>query len=164
MLVPVAPAPTPPPGPKELAYSEGQEVPPGYRVEERMRRGLVIAGAVMTGVAWSLSVTGAVSANYEDNSGFLMIPVFGPWLMLATGGADDPPCEPIDQELSICQDNAGLRAILVLDGLVQTAGGIMFVWGMTSTSKRLVREDVAIDVVPMRLGRDGHGLGVVGTF
>jgi hypothetical protein len=118
----------------------------------------------MTGVFWSFSVTAAVAADYEDNSGFLLLPVLGPWLMLATGGADDPPCNEVNTEFESCTSNAGLRAVLVLDGLVQTAGGVMFVLGVMNPTKRLVRDDVAFRVVPMRLGRDGNGLGVVGTF
>jgi hypothetical protein len=165
-LVPDQPPPAPEQyrqPPPELPYTEGQTIPPGYRVVEKNRRGLIIAGLVVTGVAWSFSVTGAVAADYEDNSGFLLIPVVGPWLMLATGGADDPPCNSTD-EFEVCQSNAGLRAILVLDGLVQTAGGVMFALGIANPVKRLVRDDVSVRVVPMRVGRDGNGLGVVGTF
>jgi hypothetical protein len=149
--------------PPELPYSEGQAVPPGYRVVERSRRGLIIAGLVTTGVAWSFSVTAAVTADYEDNSGFLLIPVLGPWLMLATGGADDPPCTN-DADIEFCESNAGLRGVLVLDGLVQTAGAVMFVLGVANPSKRLVRDDVSFRVVPMTIGKTGNGLGVVGTF
>ena len=170
-LVPVQEQPQPqaqpqsqlPPPPPELPYTEGQTIPPGYRIVERSRKGLIIAGLVVTGVAWSFSVTAAVAADYEDNSGFLLLPVLGPWLMLATGGADDPNCTT-DQDFEICQSNAPLRAVLVLDGLVQTAGGVMFVLGVTNPTKRLVREDVSFRVVPMKIGKTGNGLGVVGTF
>jgi hypothetical protein len=164
-LVPVQQQPPPPQQqrPPELAYTEGQAVPPGYRIVERSRKGLIIAGLVTTGVAWSFSVTAAVSADYEDNSGFLLLPVLGPWLMLATGGADDPPCSN-DGDVEFCSSNAGLRGVLVLDGLVQTAGAVMFVLGVANPVKRLVREDVSLHVVPMKVGRDGSGLGVVGTF
>jgi hypothetical protein len=160
-----APAPAPRPAPAaDLPYTEGQTIPPGYHVEERKRKGLIVAGAVVTGVFWTFSVTGAVAADYEDNSGFLLIPVLGPWLMLATGGANDPPCDDVGGGLEVCESNAPLRAILVLDGLAQTAGGLMFVLGMANPSKRLVRDDVTVGVVPMKVGRTGQGLGVVGTF
>lgn len=150
--------------PRELPYSEGQTVPPGYRVVEKSRRGLIIAGLVTTGVAWSFSVTAAVTADYEDNSGFLLIPVLGPWLMLATGGADDPPCVDDGGGNEFCDSNAGLRGVLVLDGLVQTAGAVMFVLGVANPSKRLLRDDVSFRVAPMKIGKTGNGLGVVGTF
>src|SRR6476661_6396491 len=42
-----APAPPPPYGPKKMNYNEGDPVPPGYRVEERPRTGLVVGGAVL---------------------------------------------------------------------------------------------------------------------
>jgi hypothetical protein len=148
-----------------LPYTDGQAIPPGYHLVERNRRGLIIAGSIMTGVPWVFSVTAAVGADYENKSGFLLIPVLGPWLMLATGGGRDPTCTDLaGGGVSACESNAPLRAVLVLDGLVQTAGGVMFVLGFTNPSKWLVRDAVTMGMAPMTLGRDGHGLGVVGTF
>jgi hypothetical protein len=147
----------------ELPYDDGQPIPRGYHLVERSRRGLIIAGSIMTGVPWLFSVTAAVGSDYEDKTGFLLVPVLGPWLMLATGGANDPSCTN-SGDVSFCESNAPLRGILVFDGLVQTAGAVMFVLGFTNPSKRLVRDDVTVGVAPMTLGRDGHGLGVVGTF
>jgi hypothetical protein len=149
----------------ELPYTDGQTIPPGYRLVERNRRGLIIAGSVVTGVFWLFSVTGAVAADYEDKSGFLLLPALGPWLMLAAGGGKDEPCAQDEiSAISSCGDRSALRAILVLDGIVQTAGAAMFVSGFAFPNRRLVRDDVTVGVVPVTLGRDGHGLGVVGTF
>jgi hypothetical protein len=33
-----------------MDYAEGAAVPPGYRVEKRMRRGAVLAGSIIAGI------------------------------------------------------------------------------------------------------------------
>jgi hypothetical protein len=153
-----------PPG-MELPYEDGDPIPQGYRLREQPRRGLVIGGSLMTGVPWVFSVTGAVGADFEDNSGFLLLPAVGPWLMLATGGAKDRDCPSTSSIDDYCDgDRSALRSILVLDGLVQTGGTIMFILGLKYPRKRLVRDDVTVSLAPTPLGRDGYGLGALGTF
>jgi len=155
-----------PPG-MELPYEEGDPVPNGYRVRQQPRRGLVIAGSIVTGVPWVFSITGAVGNDFEDKTGFLMVPALGPWLMLAAGGARDKPCtnQTVDDTSSCSSDHrSDLRAVLVLDGLAQTAGAVMFTLGMAFPRKRLLRSDVTVSVLPAPVGRDGYGLGAVGTF
>jgi hypothetical protein len=151
-----------PPG-MELPYEEGDVIPPGYRVRSQVRRGLVVSGALVLGIPWALSLTGAVGADFDNKSGFLVIPAIGPWLMLAAGGAkDNANC---NTSTNFCNNsNSGLRAVLVLDGLAQTAGAVLLVAGMTMPKKRLVRQDVTVSLAPAALGRDGYGLGVAGTF
>lgn len=151
----------------ELPYEDDQAIPPGYRLVERRRRGLIIAGSLVLGIPWMFSVTGAVAADFDDKSGFLVIPALGPWLMLAAGGAKDDNC--VDTlggtfDDTCNADKAGLRAVLVFDGIAQTAGAVMFFVGMTSKTKRLVRTEPFMGVSPVRLGRDGYGLGFHGTF
>ncbi|HTQ02206.1 MAG TPA: hypothetical protein VMI54_00065 [Polyangiaceae bacterium] len=140
-----------PPG-MELPYEDGDPVPPGYRLLHQRRRGLIIAGSIVTGVPWALGLTVATSANFGDNSGLLVVPVLGPWLMLATN--------PVRED----NGKAGERGVLVLDGLMQGAGAAMFFAGMFVPRVRLVRSDVVVSVVPLELGHGAHGLGAVGTF
>jgi hypothetical protein len=153
-----------PPG-MELPYEEGDSIPAGYRLRQQPRRGLIIGGSIMTGVPWVFSVTGAVGNDFEDNSGFLLIPAIGPWLMLATGGASDRDCASSSTD-GYCSggDRSGLRAILVLNGLVQTGGAAMFALGLKYPRKRLIRQDVTVSLAPTPLGDDGYGLGALGTF
>lgn len=55
--------------------------------------------------------------------------------------------------------------ILAIDGLGQAAGATMLIAGIMSPKTVLVRNDLAeVRITPMRLGRDGSGLGFVGTF
>ncbi len=139
-----------PPG-MELPYEDGDPIPPGYRLVRQRRRGLIIAGSILVGVPWVLGVTGATVANFGDNSGLLLVPVLGPWLMLPTNDLHG-------------DGKSGERGVLVLDGLVQAAGAAMFFTGMFVPRVRLVRSDVTVSVVPLELGRGAHGIGAIGTF
>lgn len=151
------------------AYREGDPVPAGYRVIQEPRRGLVIAGSIVLGISYGLSVVGAVGADFDDKSGTLMVPVLGPWLMLALGGAKDRSCERIDGMVTIsssnyCGDRSGLRAMLTLDGLTQAAGAIMLTTGFALPRTRLVRNNFEVSLTPMPLARDGYGIGAIGRF
>jgi hypothetical protein len=151
-----------PPG-MELPYEEGQPVPAGYRVVKQKRRGLIIAGAITTGVPWALGVAAAASDDFRDNSALLLIPVVGPWAMLATDTARDQSCN--SSSVDVCTvSKAGLRGVLVFDGLVQTAGGVMFFAGMFYPRLRLVRSDVIVSVVPSTFGSGTYGLSALGRF
>jgi hypothetical protein len=153
-----------PPG-MELPYEEGDPVPDGYRVVKQKRRGLIIAGSITTGVPWVLGVTAAVSNDFRDNTGLLLIPVIGPWAMLATDTARDGSCSSTSTSADLCTaSKAGVRGVLVLDGLVQLAGGTMFAAGMFFPRLRLVRKDVTVGFVPTTLGRGSYGLGAIGRF
>jgi hypothetical protein len=153
-----------PPG-MELPYEDGEPVPPGYRVVKQNRRGLVIAGSIVGGIAYGFSITGAVSDDFNHKSGFLLVPAFGPWLMLALGGAknrcgDNLATNHVDYPC----DNSTLRSWLVLDGLTQLAGAAMFTFGIAYPTKRLVRKDVTVSMAPISVGKDGYGVGAVGSF
>lgn len=151
--------------PKDLPYRDGQPVPPGFHVEERLRRGLVIGGSLTLGIPWVFSATTAVGNDFEDQSGFLMIPALGPWLMLAAGGASEENCLKDEFDADLCETRmATQRALLFLDGVAQTAGAVMLAVGLAYPTKRLIRNDVSVSFAPTPLGRDGYGLGAVGTF
>lgn len=116
-----------------MPYKEGEPIPDGYRLgTEKGGRGLTIAGISVFGGAYFLSLLGAFSSVSDggSNSGSyaaLFIPVIGPWIVL---GTDD--------------SNSGLAGIMVLDGLAQAAGATMFIIGMATGDKKVLkRVDVA---------------------
>lgn len=153
-----------PPG-MELPYEDGDPIPPGYRVVKQKRRGLIIAGSIVTGVPWVLGVTAAAGNDFRDNTGLLLIPVLGPWALLATDTARDGSCSSTSTTAEVCTaGKAGVRGVLVLDGIVQLAGGTMFAAGMFFPRLRLVRKDVTVSVVPTSFGHGGYGLGAAGRF
>jgi hypothetical protein len=154
-----------PPG-MELPYEDGDPVPPGYRLVKRKRRGLIIAGSITAGVPWIIGVSAAVSNDFQDNTGLLVIPVIGPWALLATDSVRDKNCAQSSPYSSdVCtSSHAALRGTLVFDGLVQLAGASMFAAGMFFPRVRLVRNDVVVSVVPTTYGHGGYGLGAIGRF
>jgi hypothetical protein len=146
-------------GPPTLPYTEGTTAPRGYHLDTRPQKGLVIGGAVSFGVAYLSSLLAASSIQQDagrNNDGRggsdavpLFVPVLGPFIGLATL---DP--SPVG------------TGWLLLDGLVQSGGVIMFITGLASPNKRFVRDDLAVrwSVSPMALGRNSTGLSVRGSF
>jgi hypothetical protein len=141
-----------------LRYEPGQPIPSGYHVEERVRRGLVIAGAITFGIPYAYGLTVAADDNSTDKTGYLFVPVLGPWLMLAAGGANR------NCGSDVCFENSGRRALLFLDGITQATGAILLTAGIAYPTKRLVRDQIALSFTPTPIGHDGYGLGAVGTF
>lgn len=148
-----------------LNYEDGDPIPPGYRVRTQPRRGLVITGAALGGAAYGFAVMGAVDTGFEDKSGFLLIPLVGPWLMLATGGAQDETC-PADADECEDENNQVERAVLVLDGLAQATGVTLLALGFAFPRQRLELAglDVEVELRPTALGHHGHGVAFVGAF
>lgn len=60
---------------------------------------------------------------------------------------------------------SGMRTVLILDGLAQLTGAILLGWGLSSSVKVQVRNDVVakVNVAPTKIGT-GYGLGAAGTF
>lgn len=138
-------------------YEDGDQIPPGYHAESRIRTGLVVGGAVTFGVLYLLSVlVGAAISDTNkafnnnssrDNGDFLFVPVAGPFLQMTK------------------TDSSSGNVTLAIDGIAQAAGATMFIVGVTSPKTVLVRNDLAeVHVMPMKMGTSGGGLGLVGTF
>jgi hypothetical protein len=151
-------------GPEEIDYEEGDPIPPGYEKDTKIRKGLVIGGAVTFGVTWLLSILAASVAvsieEEDDNDGdgdsdnisvedaaALYIPVAGPFVSIVT-----------------YDSNAGGTAVLVIDGLAQAGGLAMLIAGLAAQETVLVRKgDVEIRPAPI-VTADRAGAGVIGTF
>lgn len=161
---PIYPAPggyPPDPRPKYLPYREGEPAPQGYAFDEEVRRGPVIGGLITLGVPYLLGLLVASEESYNNKKGYLVVPGVGPWLTLLLR---DSSCDP-DLAISSCTEDSSARFVLVIDGLLQTAGGIFVAYGFTNTKKRYVREDWAprVAVTPM-LSADRVGVSVTGAF
>jgi hypothetical protein len=130
-------------------WEEGQPIPYGYHHETRVRKGLVITGSVVFGVLYLYSAFfAAVGSDAGTNKlGWMAVPVLGPFLETTE------------------TSSASLQYILVLDGLAQAAGVAMLIGGAMYPKHLLVRNDLAsMTVVPMKIGMEGSGLGIVGRF
>ncbi|WP_437963727.1 hypothetical protein WMF04_28855 [Sorangium sp. So ce260] len=160
---PPAPQAPPPPGfhggfavpaagPRVLPWREGEPVPPGYHPETRVRKGLVISGAIVFGTVYLFTAIGGGDAVYRGSPGYaaLFVPCAGPFLTLATTRQDDLE-----------------TMALVLDGLVQITGAALLLPGLFVPRTVLVRDDVSKPFVlpaPVALGPSSAGLGLVGRF
>lgn len=145
------PAPPPYYGPETLEYDEDRPIPPGYHVESSVRKGLVIGGAVTFGAVYLINVLVAIPlVAHDDDFTPLYVPAAGPFVTMATE-----------------QSEGAGTTVLAIDGIVQTGGLLMLVLGLALQKEELVRDDYyeeAVRVEPMRMGRDGFGLGLGGTL
>ena len=153
--------------PESIPYSGGP-IPPGYHMEEKPRRGLVIAGIVVLAVPYGLGLAGAGGGNFPNSSGWLILPVLGPWLTLASRKSAQE-CSTDFNSDSFCTTNSGtddaVRTLLILDGLMQVGGAVMLTVGLASPSKTIARDFVGtLHFAPSPIGRNGYGGFVTGQF
>ncbi len=137
-------------GPRVIAdYDEESPVPNGYHTESRVRKGLVIGGAVTFGVMYFFTAFGAsVAHDTGGGADALYAPVVGPFIQMGN------------------TDSYTGRFLLAVDGAAQALGAAMLIYGIASPKTVLVRNDLGMTthLVPMRMGNGGTGVGLVGTF
>lgn len=138
--------------PAELPYEEGDPIPYGYRPETRIRKGLVIGGAVTLGSLYLISASiGSLAKDIDSSSDAftpLFFPVVGPFVTIQTA------------------DSQGSGTFfLLIDGVGQTAGLAMLIAGIASPRSVLLRNDLAeVRVAPVVVGDGQLGVGLVGTM
>jgi hypothetical protein len=158
----------------EMRYVEGRPIPPGYHVETRHRRGLVVSGPIIFGVPYLLSMSVAASSKYTPDR-WLYAPVVGPFVNLATRSDDcNPNTTSGNSTTVVCSGESGTRFFLMLDGLMQTAGATLLILGLALPQTLLVRDDApysganksnfAMTISPYAIGKSGGGIGVTGIF
>lgn len=171
------PAPPPPgapvavPGymPPTLAWNKGDPIPAGYTPSTEIRTGFVVGGGVTLGVTWLFGsalpsvvlLTGCgKEAGPCATGATLLVPGIGPFIAMA----------PLAAWSKGDTNAAPAYVILALDGIVQSTGAALLLYGLLAQKDVLVRKrEVGENTLrwmptPMRLGASGHGLGVVGTF
>jgi hypothetical protein len=117
-------------------------------VESGVRRGPVIAGTLMFGITYGLQVLVTAGNDFEEETDWLLVPVLGSWVYMSEvcdRGSDDG-----------C-------TLLALHGLTQTAGAALLIYGLASTQKRYVRDEVSVRLAPARFG-SGYGFSANGRF
>ena len=171
--VPVAAAPLAPSRlgsdfyPALLPYRQGLPIPPGYRVEHRAANGLIGGGLATWVIAYATAIAVGASAKFEDGTGWLLVPVLGPWAAI---GARSYACDDDPLHANRCVNGAfnevQTMAILSADAVVQATGAVLFITGLASGHDELVRSDLplTVRVSPRVLGASGFGLGFDGRF
>jgi hypothetical protein len=150
--------------PQEMPYDESKGVPAGYHIDERVRKGPIIAGSIVAGVPYLIGVNIAAASGFENHSYWLLVPGIGPLLTMATRDKCESQSGTTSSNDSVdCVGDALLAMVLIIDGLMQTTGVVLFGVGIGSTKKVLVRDKAALHLRPHRF-QTGYGLAVDGTF
>ena len=149
--------------PATLPYQSGHTIPDGYHVEERPRRGLLIAGASVFGGFYLAALVSALSFGGRDHAFYwLDVPFVGPVVTIAT-------FERCDSGDWLCMDSA-LIATLVFLYAGQFIGALLFASGLEAPPKSILvrdsppsaaRDGIDWAIVPRVFGADGLGLALV---
>lgn len=138
--------------PLEMPYDPDKGVPPGYRIGDKPRTGLAIAGGVTFGGLWVAScIAGGFMLDSDEDAGPMYVPVLGPLITIGTAST-----------------NAAGTTALLFDALGQAAGVAMFIAGM-ATSQKILKYQLgpssSITVKPVAGPLDQGGFaGFTGTF
>lgn len=136
-------------------WEHPEPVPPGYHVEHRWRRKLVVGGAGLFILAYTFS---AAAAATSPDARALWIPVGGPVVQMT---------QLHSNQGDIVQANGLAMVLLVFDCIAQTVGTGMVTYGLAVPESRLVRNSEAgfrIAPGPLMLGRGAIGVGLIGSF
>jgi hypothetical protein len=123
--------------PRTLPYREGAAPPDGFRLETRVNRPLLIVGGALLGSAYAVSALTAGTVLSEegrssDEAVPLLFPIVGPFIALGT-----------IQDADFSDSDGRLGAtILLMDGITQVTGAVVFLAGLFSERKIWVRADI----------------------
>jgi hypothetical protein len=143
-----------------MAYDAEKPIPQGYRVEERVRKGPLIAGAIVMGVPYAVGLQVAAADGFPNHSYWLIVPGIGPVLTMTTR---EDRCNGTRAEAGDCLGDAAINMLLVFDSLLQTTGAVLMAVGVFAKKKVLVREQATLYVGPRPVG-SGYGAGVWGEL
>jgi hypothetical protein len=161
------PAVTPPTNPADPAAAPlAPSAPPQYDLPPPGARwDLLLTGVAVTGVSYGLALGASYAWPSARTADELKLPIVGPWMAIADTGCakDEPECSTV---------------LLVVTAIVSGVDGVLQAGGIgiaiesaflpTSSGKPRPRAPRAaspsVRPVPILAGKDGIGLGVVGTF
>ena len=150
------------------APSNSEVMPPGFHAERRMRTGLMWIGFYMLSVSYAFGLASAVWYDFDAHSGWMAIPVAGPWLALLGNRTvcDNRPPDPFNTD--DCQGKKDFRAYaLTTDGLLQGLGAALIVGGALARQRIVVRDKPAplgLMLTPHPVGAHGYGALLSGLF
>jgi len=128
---------------------------------------LMIIGGLVLGLPYATGLGVGVSEGFDNGSGWLAAPVAGPWLSLS---ARRDPCagsrdkKEFDSDVGKCVAEPLVRGMLVLDGVLQATGAVIFLIGASSGGPDKPRREPPLMAAPAPMGRSGYGLAVAGGF
>lgn len=119
------------------------------------------------GAAYAAAIGFAFSEDFENGTGWVVVPVAGPW---AAMGSRSFSCRAQTvPEARKCFDGAYSEAttlaVFAVDGVVQAVGLALTIAGLSTRSVELVRNDIERLKVTASAGPDGRlQLGLRGAF
>lgn len=141
-------------------WDEDEELPPGYRLEKRLRKAHLHAGVVTLSAVYGVTAAATIAPfgqakNADDRRAVapLFVPVAGPFIAMGTLRTSDLP--PV-------------AVVLGLSGAAQSVGLGLLIAGLAAPRTVLVRsydegEDTSWSLSPVVSPRDG-GLSLRVTF
>ncbi len=106
-----------------------------------MRKGMVVTGAVLFGVFYLGSILiGAGDIDSERAPyGALFVPVIGPFIVAGAGNfGSNVSIDPLSSS----------QTAYIFDGLIQTGGAALLLFGIFAKKKVFMREDVTATLKP----------------
>lgn len=142
----------------------------GYEIEEHTPATPIVVGSLLLAVPYATGLGIAAAEGFANGSGWLAVPALGPWLALA--GRENPcdsakDAQEFNSDVGNCVAEPFVRGMLVLDGVLQATGAVVLIVGASSSEKRVVPRDSGaprVVAMPSPIGRNGYGLGVLGSF
>jgi hypothetical protein len=142
-------------GPEEIDADDdsGRRAPLGYTPVERPRHHMMVGGLVTFGVSYSISaLTAAIgqdSCSYgcQNQESAMWIPVAGPFIEMGQ------------------TDSATARVFLAGLGIAQVTGAVLMYYGLTTTKKVYVRNDLVGNLmITPTAGNGASGFALAGSF
>lgn len=148
----------------EFPLRGDDSIPPGFHLESRIRKAPFIAGLAVGGAGYVLGGVAASIDGFDNQKGWLLIPVAGPWITL---GRRDDSC-PKDSAGNCCTEpgcpGSFADVFLVLDGLMQATGAALVTFAVASPRRWAVRDVTTSLVILPRFQPGGFGLSLSGTL
>jgi hypothetical protein len=158
-------------GPKDRlimvgSFAPDEVVPGGGHVETARASGMLVGGGIAFALGWLpdfyMGIFSHPTGDPEEDR-WLIAPVIGPWVDLATR----PSCQPVpgaDQAgVDSCLDDKVARWAIIVSGILQTAGAVVFVLGLPAHAELVDDGRPRASIVPVPVP-GGGGAAAVGAF
>ncbi|MDX2051317.1 MAG: hypothetical protein SFV15_02935 [Polyangiaceae bacterium] len=127
----------------------------------------MLAGGLTFGTGYLGALGYSASSDIGPGSGWLLLPVLGPWAAINARHFGCKNSSQLSQEeingcLSLALGELKTITVLTFSGLVQVVGATLFVVGYTDKDQQWLPHNLQLDAGPV--GRSGRGVLVRGTF
>ncbi len=143
--------------PARYRYVPGTPLLEGYHVESFANRALVRGGILSVALPYTIGMFVAFGEHVEGSAAWLLLPVAGPWVTLATRRTQCGQIgEPSPGGADCFADQYG-AALLVANGTFQTLGLLMIGFGIFDRQEYAVWQGATNSITPAPM-LSGYGL------